>query len=343
MLPNGIPQRLGTYIDIPLEIALPHFVADDGMEEEGPLFGNFKLSLQSAVCHRGVSVDSGHYISLVRGHAPNAVPRTGSDDAIGTSEKDDMPRWMRFDDLAAERVTYVDIDKALKEESPYLLFYQIQPIDEDLARGAPPTYEEANSDPGPPPVDTSRETLSTADGTTSATRLSFEDDPRGRSSMSSARRSSIVLDDSSFGGSMKGNNTAPPTPLEDSKPSFLSASRRGSRVSRKSKSRPNSQSGENRLSITMSRLTGRMSRDKLQNSDANLSAGEEPTVVLEAAEDETDAELAAAGDKVKLSMSRNKSKKKEKEKEKRHRSTSRMPFESEGRKKEGPERECVIM
>jgi hypothetical protein len=54
MLPNGTPKRLDTYIDIPLEIGLPHFISDDRMNEEGPLFGNFKLVLQSVVCHRGV-------------------------------------------------------------------------------------------------------------------------------------------------------------------------------------------------------------------------------------------------------------------------------------------------
>ncbi|OGM44423.1 vacuolar protein sorting protein DigA [Aspergillus bombycis] len=41
--------------------------------------------------------------------------------------------WMRFDDLAAERVTLVDIERALKHESPYLLFYQILPVNEDAA------------------------------------------------------------------------------------------------------------------------------------------------------------------------------------------------------------------
>ena len=40
--------------------------------------------------------------------------------------------------LAPVRVAEVDIRKALREESPYLLFYRVQPIDEDLAlRGDP--------------------------------------------------------------------------------------------------------------------------------------------------------------------------------------------------------------
>ncbi|KPI42611.1 Acyltransferase LovD [Cyphellophora attinorum] len=63
---NGQPARLGTYIDIPIEIGLPHFIQDDAVTDNGAIFGNFKLSLQSVVCHRGNSVDSGHYVALVR-------------------------------------------------------------------------------------------------------------------------------------------------------------------------------------------------------------------------------------------------------------------------------------
>ncbi|KAJ9665042.1 hypothetical protein H2201_004908 [Coniosporium apollinis] len=159
-LPNGTPRRLDTYIDIPLEIGLPHFISDDRMEEEeGPLSGNFKLSLQSIVCHRGISVDSGHYIALVRGDAPNAdnnsttmspsLSRPASATSSVTSHSSDS-HWLRFDDLAAERVSYVDIAQALKEESPYLLFYQVQPINDSASApssrdGAPPPYSEADS------------------------------------------------------------------------------------------------------------------------------------------------------------------------------------------------------
>jgi ubiquitin C-terminal hydrolase len=136
MLPNGAPKRLDTFIDIPLEIGLPHFISDERMKEEGPLFGNFKLVLQSVVCHRGVSVDSGHYIALVRA---NAHERPGTSQS---EEDQNSDNWLRFDDLSQTRVMDVDIKKALREESPYLLFYQVQPIDEELAlRGDPPAYE----------------------------------------------------------------------------------------------------------------------------------------------------------------------------------------------------------
>lgn len=69
-------------------------------------------------------MDSGHYIALVRGTPP---PST-SDSSL---DPDQTKTWMRFDDLAPHRITTVDIEKALKEETPYLLFYQIMPMDGD--------------------------------------------------------------------------------------------------------------------------------------------------------------------------------------------------------------------
>lgn len=126
---KGVSSRLNTHVDIPLEIALPEFVSDEHVQED---FGDFKLSLESVVCHRGHSTDAGHYISLIRGAPPNAT---------SAAEISETP-WMRFDDLAQERVSFVDIKTALKEESPYLLFYQVQPIEDDL----PPTYEEAKAE-----------------------------------------------------------------------------------------------------------------------------------------------------------------------------------------------------
>lgn len=106
------PQRDPRQVDIPLEIALPTFVTDDEMgEDDGTLYGNFKLVLQSAICHRGNSVHSGHYIALVHG---------------------EEGKWLRFDDLAlTERVTTVDHKTAFEQESPYLLFYQVQPIEDN--------------------------------------------------------------------------------------------------------------------------------------------------------------------------------------------------------------------
>ena len=120
--PNGIAFKKRTHIDIPLEMGLPHFITGDEAEPESDdsrsdksHHGDFKLLLQSVVCHRGVSTDSGHYISLVR--SPNSASN-GED------------QWMRFDDLANERVVNIAIDDWLNgEATPYLLFYQVIPIE----------------------------------------------------------------------------------------------------------------------------------------------------------------------------------------------------------------------
>lgn len=346
MLPNGERKRLDTYIDIPLDIGLPHFISDDRMKEEGPLFGNFKLVLQSVVCHRGVSVDSGHYIALVRDNT-NEQPRTSdSDDGVQSG-------WLRFDDLSSQRVTQVDIKKALREESPYLLFYQVQPINEELAsRGDPPPYAEPKSEF--PSTDPSRETLSSLPSTTTTDTETIGDwdklasldihqdsshsaDQLGRSSMSSNRRSSVAFED--IDGSMLSvsrGRTQPPTP-DEQKSGFLSASRRGSRtwLSGNNKSRPSSQSGEGRLSLTLSRLTGRSSKDKLQITEG--VASDDPMIVINKVHSAEDIPHARSPVKEKKEgvLGRSKSKR---EKKDRLRSKSRDPGE-----KSRPDRECIVM
>lgn len=178
MTAKGEGTRRDTYIDIPTEIGLPHFISDESSGDASN-FSNFKLSLRSVICHRGKSLDSGHYISLVRGDAQNATinpavrasatlkTESSMDSQISTTQEsiqgseasnseakdhaaasslsEDHRRptgpWMLFDDLAKERVTYVDIQKALKDECPYMLFYQVQPIDEGPFGPAPPSYE----------------------------------------------------------------------------------------------------------------------------------------------------------------------------------------------------------
>lgn len=323
------------------------------MEEEGPLFGNFKLVLQSVVCHRGVTVDSGHYISLVRANSSNSKGSSHSDDSA-----DDT--WLRFDDLANPRVMEVDIKKALREESPYLLFYQVQPIDEELAsRGDPPTYDEARINI--PSADPSRETLTTTATDTDTggewdkvTRADVHpesigsDDIAGRNSMSSNRRSSVAFED--LDGSLHNisrGRTQPPTP-EDQKTGFLSASRRGSRIwlSGGNRSRPNSPSGETRLSITLSRLTGRGSKDKLVSSEAAVT--EDPVIVINEVPSAENGQQAQSPvkEKKESGISRSKSKK---EKKDRLRSKSRDPNDAlvkgkaKDKEKNRPDRECVVM
>lgn len=348
MLPNGAPKRLDTFIDIPLEIGLPHFISDERMKEEGPLFGNFKLVLQSVVCHRGVSVDSGHYIALVRANIHDYPGTSQAEDEQNTNH------WLRFDDLSNPRVMNVDIKKALREESPYLLFYQVQPIDEELAmRGDPPAYEGLQS--GLPSMDPSKETLVSTTTTTDAEvgaawdkvaepnaqpEPHHVDEPIGRSSISSNRRSSAAFEDLESRG-----RTEPSTP-EEQKLGFLTASRRGSRIWPGTRSRPGSPNGENRLSLTLSRLTGRGSKDKLVSSDATVA--EEPVIVINEVQSTENGQqaLEATKEKKDTGISRSRSKKGKKD---RFRSKSREPFDSvdkgkhKDKEKKRPDRECTVM
>lgn len=197
---TGRAIRLNTYIDIPIEIGLPHFIHDDKIDDDGPLYGNFKLSLQSVVCHRGISVDSGHYISLVRSTFP-----------ARNSEQEETSHWLRFDDLANPRISLIDIHKALKEETPYLLFYQILPVEGDPGnltsgeKSAPPSYSTSKSDIATTVTDTTSSgplesliAISSTDSqpdTRSSRPSSDNPDTRGRSSEAVRRSSAISFSD----------------------------------------------------------------------------------------------------------------------------------------------------
>ncbi|RMZ70949.1 ubiquitin C-terminal hydrolase family [Pyrenophora seminiperda CCB06] len=347
MTPNGSPKRLDTYIDIPLDIGLPHFISDDRIKDEGPLFGNFKLVLQSVVCHRGVSVDSGHYIALVRANTPGRPGTSHSE------PEEDQDKWLRFDDLSNQRVVEIDIRKALREESPYLLFYQVQPIDEELAsRGDPPAYEEAQSEPSS--VDPSSETLASLPSTNAMdvdrarefekvnTSSEYVDakqvqEPPSRNSISSNRASSVAIDDTDGGLHIR---TELPTP-DEQKTSFLPSSRRGSRIwIPGTKSRSGSPTAENRLSITLSRLTGRGSRDKLVMAEAG-STNDDTLIMTDNAKD---VDHSSTKDRKDSGIPSGKIKK---EKKDRLRSKSRDPAaaleKGKHKDKSRPDRECVVM
>jgi hypothetical protein len=91
-----------------------------------------------------VSLDTGHYVSIVRptNEEISKFPQ-------GEGEIEPKYRWLLFDDLSKQRVNYVDVRKALKDECPYLVFYQVQLIDE-FEDGLPPSYAEATNGPPSP-------------------------------------------------------------------------------------------------------------------------------------------------------------------------------------------------
>lgn len=259
MTPEGGAIRLDTQIDIPVEIGVPHFIQDEHMEEAGSLYGNFKLSLQSVVCHRGTSVDSGHYISLVRGTPP-------PNSANGAAASTPTATWMRFDDLAPSRVTVVDIDKALKEETPYLLFYQIVPVEgdpghitsgEESIASAPSERNASISDMSSVSVSTENQPISGR----ASSEMPVLDDPRGRSPVESRRMSVISFSD-------KPSEPASDTALNV--PKDLETSTRTERLSQSFVR--NNASG---LGRTLSKLTKRKSREVQLNFTEN---GAQPEV-----------------------------------------------------------------
>ncbi|KAK9235547.1 ubiquitin carboxyl-terminal hydrolase-domain-containing protein [Lipomyces kononenkoae] len=129
---------------IPEVIELPQFVADDHCEGDA-LYGNFRLVLEAAVCHRGNSVNSGHYISLVRDSVfrrrqelmkqqwDTSLSDGGYDDASSaTSATLAGDNWLLFDDLASPRISSTTFRDAMAKEMPYMLFYRMMHIDEPI-------------------------------------------------------------------------------------------------------------------------------------------------------------------------------------------------------------------
>ena len=332
MLANGQAVRRGTYVDIPLEIGLPHFIHDDNMSDDAAAFGNFKLSLQSVVCHRGESVDSGHYVSLVRGQASNAVDASG----LESSAQD---KWMLFDDLAKDRIRFVDVEKALKQESPYLLFYQVQPIDETLEANAaeimPPSYSSDGKDSGIGGL-----SLSTANTLTSNSEIieltrpssdgqSLEGGHR-RSSMTSERRLSVAFTDNS---NSSARHEQPSELLGGALPSgtnSLGASRRGSKSGKLGLgNRQGSQNGDKRLSASFTRLANMLTKDK---PDLSIAVADSSDPQDSPASTARPPENSRTLDLAKL------------KKDKRHKRLSGHNQLSKGKAKaQKPDRECIVM
>ncbi|KAI1776039.1 cysteine proteinase [Hypoxylon cercidicola] len=293
---KGNMKRQNTYIDIPDSLRLPHFILDERHVEEYGLSADYKLELQSVVCHRGDSLHSGHYISFCR-----VDPKLLTDNR--RHESDPPPdyeeaQWVKFDDLAIEkRVSVVDdIKQSLKEEMPYLLFYQIVPIVDITASsaentdGEPPAYDDAalNLTSSETSAAQSQDRLAVsrqpssyfdsvsaqASGSTSIRfsadlerppRRSFADDD---GFLSVSRRGSIY-NDSVNPSPMAGSSVPSPvvTPSEESTATRLS--RAAAKFRGGNKSRPQSQGGEGRKSLTVGGRLGvfmKSSKEPLRDS-----------------------------------------------------------------------------
>ncbi|GJC93616.1 ubiquitin carboxyl-terminal hydrolase [Colletotrichum higginsianum] len=305
MTNSGIPQRQNTFIDIPDSLRLPQFMLGEEtqLQEDPSGFSmEYKLVLQSVVCHRGDSLYSGHYISFAR-----VAPKLLTDNR--RHELDPPPdyeeaQWVKFDDLDIEnRVTYVDdIKQALKDEMPYLLFYQIVPMVEvastEETETEPPSYNESkvsvNLPVTPNPVNGTHSGMSSSKSdyfeNTSISppkapsirfsselerpsRISFGDD-EPYLGFKDSRRGSVNFTDSTLGTPAITPEAVSPavTPGEETTAQRLS--RAAALFTGKNKSRPTSQAGEGRISLTMSRIGGlmRQSKEPLRDPNGNVSS-----------------------------------------------------------------------
>lgn len=374
MSADGKPIRKNTLVDIPLDIRLPHFIEDDRMPEEGPMIRRFKLSLQSGLCHRGESLNAGHYIAFVREATP--VPDGDYQSSRRQSDNTNPPRyseekWLRFDDLATPRVQEVDIKELLKKEMPYLLFYRVEPIYEmssaSIATSNPPSYAHStieiqshHAEGTDSTVDQTSYFDGAQDASMPAIRLSTEVErpPTTRQSITlpEDRRGSLAFTEpglTSAGSSIHGPSvtatSAPATPSEETAAQRMS--RAASKVLKSTtKSRPTSQSGEGRMSGAFSRLNLMRSKDSLnKSSDSSKDR-------LPATDGVAEPRTSITIDEGTLrphegGIDRSKSKK-----EKKKRDKSQGPSESmehsehhhhmhkgKGRGKDVPDRECGLM
>ena len=285
---KGKAIKNSSYIDIPLEICFPHFVPSDDTMDEEPQMGNFKLSLQSIICHHGNSVHHGHYFSYIRAAEVSdgdlASARRMSSSSLPPSYPVD--RWIRHNDLKDPRVSSVDISQVLREETPYLLFYQVQPIFDDLSQAAsaadlavdlaiaPPSYdsgidiqftesspqvdrnpfhalmrqqEEEHKLHQPGYFDGARE--GTTQSNSPSIRLSSELERPMNSTLPEGRRGSLAFTDTSLGSAY--SVVAPEFISQPVTPNEESTaqrlSRAASRFRKGSRSRPTSSSGESRI------------------------------------------------------------------------------------------------
>lgn len=236
VLENGETVRRDAMVDIPTQIAIPHFI----QQEDDSMFKHLKICLVAMIAHRnaGKSTNEGHYVSFIRGSrkpesSDSALKRESTNSSSPPEYYEDP--WFKFDDLAAQRVIQADIHQALKEEMSYLLFYRIQPLfDEsisDTSEEKPPSYTFSDSgiemslQQASPREENARDPAYYFDGAAQLTpvpnRVSFSDDidrPRRSLNLPDAigthsRRGSVAITEASLGSrasSFIGSSTTTP-------------------------------------------------------------------------------------------------------------------------------------
>lgn len=322
MTEKGVPIRQNTLIDIADSMRLPHFMVPDDVKEDQDLNGlsqEYKLVLQSVVCHRGDSLHSGHYIAFAR-VAPKLLTDNRRHDADPPPDYEEA-QWAKFDDLDVEnRVTYVDdIKQSLREEMPYLLFYQIVPMVDvntastDGSVTEPPSYVESATtiavggkkhaaDAATEHTDVNSRSSGYFD---SVSTLVGHSGPSIRFSAEIERPSRLSFDEDPYSvqgradGSRRGSTTASepavmtPAVTPDAQPSLATTPQDESTAARLSraaakfaktggKPRPTSQAGEGRISLTISRLGfSRPSKEPLNGTVTGVETLDEQAIIAE--------------------------------------------------------------
>ncbi|KAK3308590.1 ubiquitin carboxyl-terminal hydrolase-domain-containing protein [Chaetomium strumarium] len=383
MSPQGIPMRQNTLIDIPDSLRLPHFMVVDDHDpkaeeqDSNGLRQGYRLVLQSVICHRGDSLHSGHYVAYAR-VAPKLLTDNRRYDHDPPPDYEE-PQWVRFDDLAIEKrvETVDDIQQCLRrqEEMPYVLIYQIVPMvdvttassEQSVTR--PPSYiESARNVPGTPSVEAASErtggiTKSVSgyfdSGTTLVrdgqhlrpsteverpSRLSFEEGPSFLS-----RPASIAFSEPLAAPSLPASPVAVSpavTPQEETTATRLSRAAAVFKAGA-SRSRPTSQAGEGRISLTMSRFGfGRQTRDNANGAngvtDSDVSADDQTALVdgEDASGKQKEKEHHTPRHRHRQKKDRSKSKSRDREPKRKGKGKD---LGKESDKEGGADRECVVM
>ncbi|ODV93468.1 hypothetical protein PACTADRAFT_52051 [Pachysolen tannophilus NRRL Y-2460] len=141
---SGKTQKINRKFDIPSVINLPSFMISDqsnfeNNSENGKFTDSFRLVLESAVCHRGNSIDSGHYVSFVRKY-PFEDNYTAKDE--------EEAEWLLFNDMKEpdEKIKEMNFKEMMESESPYLLFYKVKEYPRESFSSAPENRLNSSSD-----------------------------------------------------------------------------------------------------------------------------------------------------------------------------------------------------
>jgi hypothetical protein len=168
---------------------------------------------------------------------------------------------MRLDDLANERVAIVDVEEFLQKESPYLLFYQVQPIESDsghiadsrmtLDLDGPPSYAESeHRNSGVPDMSMNFQGSLGTNGDATYSRKLSQDEPAFQSKPNTRPTSIPPISDNAIGPSPSPGRAGP---AEHS----LAVGSHG--VSR---GRPASRNPNTGLSRSLSRFASKLRKDK---------------------------------------------------------------------------------